>query len=237
MAEWLARGTPEEADRAAASRALSHGVTLAMRTEGRYPEGRPAYTVVVDCTASGGNEHGRQAALSDVTKLLTPAPIRVIEGWLAELSVIVAKRKDEAIDEALRVTAYASRLAAYPADVARTALLGQRWRYWPTWDELAAVCDSLASVRRCMVIALSRAPERPEEREAPDPEARKRMHAMGQAFLDAKAAEDRAKRAEVRVPHWSETAAPDDWRWEALRKAREAAGSIRPATPAEDSAA
>lgn len=46
-------------------------------------------------------------------------------------------------------------------------------------------------------------------------------------ITETEAAEEDAKQAE-RPPHWSETAAPDDPRWTALRKARAAAGVALP---------
>ena len=53
------------------------------------------------------------------------APRREIEAWLAELSVIVARRGQPEFDEVLRLEAYAGRLQSYPADVAKAALLGR----------------------------------------------------------------------------------------------------------------
>jgi hypothetical protein len=129
-----------------------------------------------------GSAEDRGALLADVNKLMTAAPTREIEGWLAELSVIVARRPQEPLDEAVRLTAYASRLAAYPADVARSALLSHRWQFWPTWDELASVCDALASPRRHMVAALMAPPDEPEgERKRPAGEL-ERMREIARRF-------------------------------------------------------
>lgn len=223
LVTWLAGRTPEEVDAAAVSQASRRNVDLRMRSEWRFPDGRPSYQVVVNCSAIGTDED-RAALLADVVKLLTPAPVREIEGWLAELSVIVARRPQEAMDEALRLTAYASRLSLYPADVARAALLDQRWQFWPTWDDLAAVCDAMVTKRRHIVAALrgSNEGEHPAARRLVPPEERERIHEMGARYLAEKAAEDaRAQRA-ARVPHWSETAAPDDPRFAELRRARAA---------------
>jgi hypothetical protein len=220
MAGWLSRRSPAEVDQVALSRASQHNVELTTRTEGRYPEGRPSYTVVVGCRVAG-DESGRMAALADLSKLATPAPIREIEGWLAELSVMVARRPQEEIDEALRLSAYSGRLQAYPADVARAALLDHRWKFWPTWEELAGVCDALSSPRRHMVSALSFPIEPREERRAPpSPDERAKVAEIGERYLAEKRIEERERQAKKRKPHWSETALPDDPHWAALRKAR-----------------
>jgi hypothetical protein len=174
--------------------------------------------VLVACKADG-TEVDRASFAADLTRLLTPAPIREIEGWLAELSVIVARRPQEEVDEAVRLTAYSSRLASYPADVARHALLGLTWKFWPTWSELAEVCDGLASTRRVMIAAAERTPHEPNTES--EPVDRSKVYEIGERYLSEKTAEDRRNRkADERKPHWSETALPDDPRWQMLRKAR-----------------
>ena len=104
MAGWLSRRSPAEVEEVARSRASQHNVALRTRTEWRYPQDRPSYEVLVQCHADGTQED-LAAFAADVARLLTPAPIREIEGWLAELSVIVARRPQEALDEAVRLTA------------------------------------------------------------------------------------------------------------------------------------
>ena len=215
-------------DEAARSRASQHNVVLRTRTEWRYPQDRPSYEVLVQCHADGAPDD-LTAFAADIGKLLAPAPIREIEGWLAELSVIVARRSQDEVDEAVRLTAYASRLSLYPADVVRHVLLVLRWKFWPTWDELAAVCDGLTSGRKAMIAAaktpLIAPPPAPER----DPEERDRVRAIGDGYLREKAAEDLRNRvATKRIPHWSETAASDDPRWIALRNARAAANASLP---------
>ncbi|MEB3214490.1 MAG: hypothetical protein VKL39_24290, partial [Leptolyngbyaceae bacterium] len=93
---------------------------------------------------------------------LTPAPKRAIEGWLAELSVIVARRPDDEFAEELRVEAYASRLSRYPADVARHVLLGKTWRFFPTWDELERECEARTAGRKLAIRVLESGGSDPE---------------------------------------------------------------------------
>jgi hypothetical protein len=165
----------------AESRALSHGVALKVRYEGRYPSGEngeslPSYVVAVGCDAAGGD---RAAALADLTKFQTPAPVERIEGWLAELSVLTAGRGVDGISAELLVTAYSSRLGRYPADVARYALLEHRWKWFPAWAELERVCEARAAPRAHMIAALSR-PEKPAapERRLPTQEEKDRIAAL-----------------------------------------------------------
>lgn len=181
VAAWLSRQEPSDMDKAAVSRASSHSVGLRVRYEGRYPTGPngeylPSYQVAVGCEVSGTPEQA-QAALADLYNFLTPPPKRQIEEWLAELSVIVAKRADDQFAEALRLEAYSSRLAVYPADVVRTVLRDMTYKFWPTWDELERNCEALASPRRNMIAALERHKPLPpvEERRAATDDEKKRI--------------------------------------------------------------
>lgn len=101
------------------------------------------------------------AALADAYRkgMTRPSPDRV-EEWLAELSVIVARRPDDDITEALRLRAYTNRLCEYPADVVREALCKVTWKYWPCWEELKGVCDALSAPRRVTLAAIERAMNR-----------------------------------------------------------------------------
>jgi len=183
VAAWLASHSVQDVDRAAVSRAKSHGVGLQVRIEYRYPSGPngeylPSYGVAAGCDVHGDNE-SRAAALADLLNFQTPAPIRTIEDWLAELSVISASRSREEIESALMVTAYSSRLSQYPADIVREALLVKAWKWWPTWDELRKECEAKAGPRRHMIAALQKPEPDPEPvRRAPTQEERDRIQAM-----------------------------------------------------------
>ncbi len=153
-------------DAAAVSRASSHGVELKVRYELRFPSGPngerlPSYSVAVGCEVDG-TTNALESAIEDLRKFLTPAPARDIEAWLAELSVIVARRADDEFGEELRIAAYASRLGRYPADVVRDVLLRQSYRFWPTWEELEKRCDAMTGPRRHMLHAMERGPATPE---------------------------------------------------------------------------
>ena len=124
---------------------------------------------------------------------MTPAPIREIEGWLAVLSVTVAKRKDDEFAEELRLTTYASRLARYPADVVRE-VTHATYTFWPTWAEMEKRCESLTSPRRQMIAALERGPDKPEPaRRPPTQEERDRIQAMIDQMFPSKSQTDRTR--------------------------------------------
>jgi len=170
-------------DAAAVSRAKSHGVDLQVKIEYRYPTGPngeylASYGVASGCEIQGSNED-RASALADLQNFQTPAPIRVIEAWLAELSVISASRARDDMESALMVTAYSSRLAQYPADIVREAVLVKAWKWWPTWDELRKECEAKAGPRRHMIAALQQPEPDPEPvRRAPTLAERDRIQAM-----------------------------------------------------------
>lgn len=137
------------------------------------------YDVATGCEYGLREGADRDAAIADLERFLTPPPKSQIEEWLAELSVIAAKRRDAEFDEALRLEAYTSRLAQYPADVARYAVLAKSWKFWPTWEELERVCDAKAGPRRHMLHALKSPPPEPEpERRPPTAEEKARVAAL-----------------------------------------------------------
>lgn len=140
------------------SQASSHGVEL--REGSRL---RPIYDergtflgndVVPLGWYAKGPDCGKAATADVVRKAMTPAPVDTIEEWLAELSVITARRAEDEFTGALRVDAYSRRLAGYPADVVKSALFEGKWKFWPTWAELSEVCDKAVAKRKAMAAAL-----------------------------------------------------------------------------------
>lgn len=143
-AEWLAKQPVASVDKALRSRASSLGVVLQVKYSGQ---------AVSDVTATGDLDACREFQRL-LRHFMQPAPAREIEGWLAELSVLVARRAYEEVDDTLRVVAYTARLKGYPADVVRHALLEKTWRFWPTWEELREECIRLSALRRCAEVAI-----------------------------------------------------------------------------------
>lgn len=166
IVKWLLGKTPGQVDSEAVLRANSHGVGLAVRIEGRYPRGEngeyvPSYDAAVSCDIDG-TEDDRKSAIADLVNFCIPAKARMIEEWVTELSSITAGRTRNGADAALTLNAYSARLGKYPADVVRHALTVKRWKWFPTWDELAHECDILSAPRRLMIDALIKGPPPPK---------------------------------------------------------------------------
>ena len=98
-----------------------------------------------------------ELAQAKVAASMTPAGGSQIDQWISELSLITARREEAPEIEELRLSAYRSRLSAYPADVAREALLVHVWKFFPTWAELAEVCEGLVQDRRHLKAVLDKA--------------------------------------------------------------------------------
>lgn len=197
--------------------------------------------MVVGCDVHGSVGQA-EAAAEIVRKTLVPADQESVEAWLAELSVIVPRRQDDEFTETLRLEAYASRLRQYPADVAHHAVLGETWKFWPSWNELEAVCKRLVAPRKHMLKAL----ENPASPEKPQPEDRvtadraadileqagftpKRFNMAKNNRMATTFDDLERDKTEERVPHWTETVDPNGPEMEELRKARDANPLVREA--------
>lgn len=184
IVKWLAARSPREADRELASLARSHGVNFSVEREITFsklgPNGEMLPPREPRCLGVAVRGAWSEELAERAKCFLMPAPQDVIEQWLAELSVMVAKRADDDLSEELRLTAYAKRLQDYPADMVCHVLLGLRWKFWPTWFELAEMLDKMNVERSMIVRRLStpwteRQPDQPTEPAAePDPERRER---------------------------------------------------------------
>ena len=202
VAAWLAKQAPADMDAAAVSRASSHGVTLKVKLDGGAVYDANGnmidYRTYAVGAVANGTEAAKKAALADLRNFMLPAPVRQIEFWLAELSVIVARRADDEFGEELRITAYSSRLSRYPADIARHALLGIPHKFWPAWSELEAICNKLASHRQQMIAALERPPAPPEpERRPPTQAERDRIQALIDEMFPGQSQEDRTRAVDI----------------------------------------
>lgn len=94
---------------------------------------------------------------------MTPPAKTQIAMWLAELSVITARRVDDQDTEQLRATAYSIRLQSYPADIARHALLVHRWKFFPAWADLEEVCENMIKTRQALARAIDLAERKMNE--------------------------------------------------------------------------
>jgi hypothetical protein len=166
-AQWLASRKPSEVQRELALLVRSHGVSYSARREitfstlgpngERIPPREPRF-LGYDVSGAVTPELAER-----IDGFMQPAPINAIEQWLAELSVITAKRIDDDVSEELRLTAYARRLADYPADMVRHVLLDMRWKFFPTWAELGDKLDEMKEMRARLIQSIKENVVRPSE--------------------------------------------------------------------------
>lgn len=251
VVQWLEARTPSEVDKVLQSQALSHNVALRVRFDtrsSRDSNGNVTTDFVVRGADAVGQIEDMQEVAAKVASALTPPDSARIEAWLAEMSVLVVRGKGDQFSDTLRIVAYAKRLAEYPTDVVRAALLDCKWQFWPSWSDLSDFCDELAAPRRAMAAALTAAINKPKpayEPEAKDGafDAASIMEAAGftQARTQAVRAspmagtvEEAMTRAKQRTPHWSESAAPDDPRWAMVRASRANSTVLPPVTHDDD---
>lgn len=175
VAQWLAERTPEQVNAALVSRASSRGVKLDLIYDHRFPRDEQGRSLPVISICKGvtvrGDADQIEAVRADFQKAMEPATPKMIEAWLAELSVVTAKRNDDAFSENLRIRAYVDRLSGYPADVVREVLLGRVYRFFPAWADLQPALEAATQPRRMVIASLgSQGHDESPERERCSPE-------------------------------------------------------------------
>lgn len=175
VAKWLAAHTPDQVEKALVSRASSRGVKLDLIYDHRFPRDERGRSLPVISTCKGvtvrGDADQIEAVRADFEKAMEPATPQMIEAWLAELSVVTAKRNDDAFSETLRIRAYVERLSNYPADIVREVLLGRSYRFFPSWADLHPALELATQPRRMAIASLSgRGHEEQPQRERCSPE-------------------------------------------------------------------
>jgi hypothetical protein len=202
----------------------------------QYPTGPngeslPSYAVN-HRAISLGNLAKAHEFIATSERFMTPAPDHILESWLAELSVITAARADDVMTQEMRLAAYRKRLSEYPADVAREAMFGKTWRFFPTWDELEIRCEAFAGPRRAMAASLavplsSAKPAMPTEEQRASIKAQMGAYLARRAAAKAQDEADSAPRIDPFVPGCIPShIRPDDLR---LAKAQDAGSDWRKA--------
>jgi hypothetical protein len=150
-AAWLAERKPDETHKQMVSLVQQFGMQVHDNHRLEYPKEGGFRRV------HAGTECRGVALTEEQSKRLqgffAPADDGKIEVWLAELSVITARRADDDFSGALRLKAYTDRLAEYPADIAKAALLSKAWHFFPTWADLRAECERLLKPRQELLSA------------------------------------------------------------------------------------
>ena len=166
--------TPTETNSQLRSRALSRGVEISSgkRFKGKYDENGACIgsELVPDTIHANGSLADMAAMADDIADTMAPAPRDTIEEWLAELYVIAPSRADDEMTATLKLEAYGRRLAEYPADMVRHALLQKTWRFFPSWFELEDVLKPMKQERDAMLAACLRTDPGPTQRQQADDE-------------------------------------------------------------------
>lgn len=123
----------------------SHGVALAVRSGLNGP--------TVEVRLVPGMKPNLEAARKVVRASMSTCTEDQAETWLAEMCLITPTKQKDEITMDLWTTAMVKRVVQYPADIVREALTVRRWKFVPSWDELATVLDDLVAPR---IIALNR---------------------------------------------------------------------------------
>lgn len=131
-----------------ASLVRSFGIKLDEKTRTLYPAEGGSRSQLVAIRCYGDPLSDDQLARLD--GFFAPAEDRIIGQWLAELSVISAKREDGDMSETLRLHAYTRRLNSYPADIVWHVLLDRPWKFFPTWAELLELLEPAMEYRRAL---------------------------------------------------------------------------------------
>lgn len=159
-AAQMAQASPRSNNRDLVSLARRRGIELRIEREVTFSketaDGQivPARKGAIRRGVATGDTAAILAFAEDAQRFAAPASQQMIEAWLAELSVITAKRNDDDMTEQLRLRAYTERLLPYPADIVRHALLVVTWKFWPTWDDLKRYCDEQYEERHAMLTAM-----------------------------------------------------------------------------------
>lgn len=158
---WLVARTPEQVDAQLLEQAKSsHGVEVSLRTELRFPEGRPAYRVSTGAELQVADPDQVKALAQRIEAAMTPPTKTQAEDWFYALRLATAGAKRSEMDEASSIALYTVTLAKYPADVTQavfkyfTISPREDTSWFPTLPEMVAQAERMVSQRRSLLIAL-----------------------------------------------------------------------------------
>ena len=152
-AETVARD-PAENTAAALSSLQRLGCNVALRTRTEFPENGSWREVITGAAVEISDTADLAACRRIVAAMMAPASIADTGKWLAELSLVSARKATGDDESAALIAAYHDRLKAYPGDVVRETLKSWRGKWFPTWGELADILDGRIAGRRAIVAAI-----------------------------------------------------------------------------------
>jgi hypothetical protein len=160
-AQWLCAQTPTAVASQIAQVASQKGLKIDIDYRFEYPEGQKPRKIAACCRVVGKCENA-PAMAHEVAKLMSPADKKTIKKWLVMLDAITAKKKESEATTDVSLEAYAQRLIAYPADIAKHVLIDMTWKFFPTWAELKIAADDLLGERK-MVLHKLKTMEAPKQ--------------------------------------------------------------------------
>lgn len=161
MAQEAVARDPDSNTSAMVSSLRRHGVTATVRHKITFPtdpktgETSGWREVISGCEIACTTSADHKAALATVSQTMAPADEGDMEIWLAELTLVTARRNTSEAESELFLTAYTSRLAAYPGDIVRQTLKDWDGKWFPTWGELKEILEARTAPRVAIKTALS----------------------------------------------------------------------------------
>jgi hypothetical protein len=160
MASEAVARDPESNTSAMVSSLRRHGVTATVKHKITFPtdpktgETNGWREVISGCEIALTSSADHKAALAIIDQTMAPADEGDMEIWLAELTLVTARRNTSEAESELFLTAYTSRLAAYPGDIVRQTLKDWDGKWFPTWGELKDILEARVAPRRAIRTAL-----------------------------------------------------------------------------------
>lgn len=161
VVDWVLRHTPTEVDKAL-ERWLTSSLRVGVRnkSEMRFPEGAPAYSIPLPPVLTIEDRDKLPAAIAKVQSTMFAPAKHDCEQWIARLEVACAGGQKSLESQNLRLDTYSGAMVKFPADVAKAACeeLALKPRgsaaWFPTLPELMGVCERLAAPRKMLLAAL-----------------------------------------------------------------------------------
>lgn len=161
MAREAVARDPESNTSALVSSLRRHGVTATVKHKITFPtdpktgETSGWREVISGCEIALASNADHKAALATINHTMAPADEGDMEIWVAELTLVTARRNTSEAESELFLTAYTSRLKAYPGDIVRQTLKDWDGKWFPTWGELKEILEARTAPRVAIRAALA----------------------------------------------------------------------------------
>jgi hypothetical protein len=160
---WLATRKPTETDQAIRHSLTSQlGVSVNVKREWRYPEGKPPYQVTISAGILAQSTDNVRLAIGKVEFASVPPSHEEAELMVSQLQQALARRASSEDAAEVGFDAYVHCLRRHPLDVAQAAVMelaneprpGNAAAWFPTLPELEGVCRKYGGDREAMLDAL-----------------------------------------------------------------------------------